>query len=162
MGTPPPFSSANPAPRVGSTPAMTTLFVYPKPGSSCLHYSCLAQVQSPPRTKLGTHTPCLQLSKAPASILPWRSLWWCGYNAVSPATAAAVTAPSPPDPAGEAQWPDANGEVRKNPPMLFAPWQAGAPLKDRHRSWKGKHAKGDTPKLRARDGGTLVLVPPRN
>lgn len=70
--------------------------------------------------------------------------------------------PAPPDPAGEAQWPDANGEVRKKPPMLFAPWQAGAPLKDRHRSWKGKHAKGDTPKLRARDGGTLVLVPPRN
>lgn len=34
-------------------------------------------------------------------------------------------------PAGEAKESDTDGEVRKNPPVLFTPWQVGAPLKKR-------------------------------
>lgn len=105
--------------------------------------SVLSMSRVPPRTKLGTHTPCLQLTKAPPSILPLRSLWRCGQNAVSPA----------PHPAGEAKGSDANGEVTKSPPGLFAPWQAGIPFGEGHRPWKEKHAEGDTHQLRARDGG---------
>lgn len=50
-GEPPPFSSANPAPRVGSTPAMATLCMYTKSGSSCLHDSRLVHVPESPKNK---------------------------------------------------------------------------------------------------------------